>query len=454
VTETTSPAPRPGDLTQGRIDGHLLRISLFMAVSAIGMQMISAIDAFFVARLGSVELAALTFSFPILMVIASISYGLSASVMAFVGRKYGEGGRESLRVINTDAVLLGAMVVVVLTAVAYPTVDPLLRALGAAPEVLPSAGRYMRIWYIATLPTILLMVCNGVSRIHSSGQLPAGTWFLVMVLTFILDPVLIFGFGPIPAMGLDGAAWASVIARTIAFAVAFYVAHYRMHLFAPIALQPARLMKSWNELLHVAVPAAATQLVIPVSAALLTGVVATLGTVAVGAYGIASRVELVILTHAAALSAAMGPVVAQNAGARAYDRVRASLSHAARWGTAISLALAVVVFLGADTVAHWLADDPEIGGIVAMYLRIVPVSYAFACLIMVHTSSLYSLGLAGSALVINIARAIVINLPLAYLGAALAGISGVFFAIVATTVLVGAVSSWWMARVLRRLAAS
>ena len=209
---------------------------------------------------------------------------------------------------------------------------------------------------------------------------------------------------------------------------------------------PARFVASARRILHVGLPAAGTNTIIPVSAAVVTGILAAYGAKAVAGFGVAGRIESLSMVAFFALSAVMNPFAGQNAGAGRLDRVREAVRASFGFCLALGAVLAAVLWLAGPTIAAQFSGDAEVAAATAAYLAIVPISYGMAGIIAVANSAFNGLNRPGAAVLISVARTMLVNVPVAWLGGRLFGAPGVFLGVCVANVLVGVGAAWWIWR--------
>ncbi|GAA5524821.1 multidrug export protein MepA [Microbulbifer aestuariivivens] len=437
---------RNPSLTEGPVAGHLHRLALPMVWGVLATMSFNAVDTYFVAQLGSAPLAAMSFSFPVVMVINSFAIGLGAGTSSAVARAYGAGNTSELRRLITDAALLALLIAIAISVIGLLTIDPLFRLLGAGDEMLPLISEYMVIWYLgavfAVVPMVALSALRGVGNSAITGRIMVG----VAVLNLILDPLLIFGLLGFPRLELQGAALSTVIARGLSFIAVFYYLAVRVQLFAPPTKTLAGLLASWRAVLAVGLPAIATNVLIPMAGGVVVALVAVHGAEAVAGLGVALRVEPLALIVFYALSSVVGPFVGQNAGAGKPGRMEETVSVLTRFCCGFGLCLALVLFLLAEPVAGLFSDSPEVLAVAVAYLTLVPFSYAGYGIVMTGSAAFNGLGRPLPATVISFLRVLGVYLPLAWAGNQLWGIPGLFAATAAANLIVGALGWWWLRR--------
>ena len=234
-----------------------------LAVPALGgtfaISAFNLADTYFVSRLGTEPLAAMGFTFPVVMLVGSISHGLGMGATAVISRCIGEGDHAQARRVTTHTFFLALIVVSTLSAIGLLSMDFVFTRLGASGHVLALIKQFMTIWYLGIIFMIVPMFAEGIIRatgdtVSSSAIMMAGA-----SLNVILDPVLIFGIGAIPAFGLRGAAIATVLTRAFTLAAGIFVLHHRHDLIEWSLPTPAAMWASWRSVL----PVSYTHLTLP-----------------------------------------------------------------------------------------------------------------------------------------------------------------------------------------------
>ena len=339
--------------------------------------------------------------------------------------------------------LLTVLLCISLSVLGFLTIDPLFRALGASEALLPLVRAYMVPWFISITFFIAPMV--GLASIRALGHTKLqGTLMVTMAISnAILDPFLIFGWWIFPRMEIQGAAIASLSVRFVALLVTFYFMHFRMGLFVnPFCFE--RAIASWKRILHVGIPAMATNLIVPISSSLVLALVALHGASAVAGFGVATRVEAVALILFYALSSVIGPFCGQNLGAGKFQRLIDVQRISARFCLLAGVGVAIVLALLGRSVAGWFSDDLEVITTTTRYLQIVPLSYCAYGIVMFVNASFNGLGKPLPGVVISVARVVVVLLPAAWLASHVWGITGIFVAMAFANVVVGAGAYIWV----------
>ncbi len=420
----------------------------------LAMMAINATDTWFVAQLGASELAAMSFTFPVIMVLISLGIGMMAGTSSVLARAIGRGDQARARRLATDASLLALLLSLGLTAAGLATIGPLFRLLGAGDAILPLVYEYMSVWYAGFVCFLVPMVGMGAIRATGDTRLQGGLMIGAAFLNLVLDPLLIFGWLGFPRLELQGAALATVLARAVMLLVGFWFIHFRFRMLTFARPRPAEVWASWRSVLHVGLPAAGTNVIIPASLAVVVAMIAQSGAYAVAGFGVATRIEALALVVFFAMSAIIGPFVGQNQGAGKCERVLEAMRESARFCIALGLLIALGLGLAAAPLIRLFNDHPEVVAVGAAYLYIVPISYGAAGIIMIANAAFNGLGRPLPAVVLSLTRMVFLYLPLAWLGGRLFGTGGIFAAACTANLLVGAGAYLWNRRVCERYIAA
>jgi putative MATE family efflux protein len=413
----------------------------------------SLVDTFFIGRVGDRELAAYGFGFPILMIVTSVAIGLGAGTSSVVARAIGAGNHRRARRLSTDSLLLSFSITFVISMVGILTINPLFRLLGAPEDMLPLIGGFMTILYCGVPFIVVGMVGMASMRATGDTRLPGALMVLAAVLNVALDPILIFGLGPVPAMGLNGAAMAALLARSAIFLGTLYLMRYRLDMVS-FSLPPiAELRASWRDILHVGLPAAGTNAIVPLGAAVVTAMIARFGPDAVAGFGVAGRIESMLLVIFYAMSSIIGPFVGQNFSAGKEDRILRALLLCTLFCLGSSLIYGGLLALGSNFIPTLFSDNPDVTKVTELFLTIVPVSYGTYGMVMVMNASFNGIGVPMPAVWISVLRILVLYVPLAFLGRAWFGITGIFLAYALANIISGFGAYWWARHTVKRLCA-
>ena len=311
-------------LVEGPIGPTLRRMTAPMVLGILAVVAFSLVDTFFVSLLGTAPLAAVGFTFPVTLGLTHLAMGLAVGTSAIVGRTLGAEAPDRARRQVAESLMLAAVVIVGLAGLTWATAEPLFALLGAAPDLHPLIQAYMGPWLLGVPLLVLTMVGNAALRASGDTKTPSLIMATGGLINAALDPLLIFGWGPVPGFGLRGAALASVAAWVAVLAVNQYVLSRRHDLVDWGWSGWSALLASWRGHLRISVPAAGSNVMPPLANGVLTALVAQHGATAVAGFGVGIRIEAFALVVALAFAGALAPFVSQNFGAGRMDRVRAA----------------------------------------------------------------------------------------------------------------------------------
>jgi Na+-driven multidrug efflux pump len=290
------------------------------------------------------------------------------------------------------------------------------------------------------------MVGTNLLRSAGNAAMPGIVMTVGSLLQVVFGPFLIFGWAGLPALGIEGAAWSFVLARLLSFMLCMYWISAREHL---LVAQLRGVLASARSILHVGLPATASNLVAPLSTGIVTRLLADFGHGVIAGFAVASRIEAVIAMVVIAVSTSVGPFVGQNWGAHLFDRVRSALKlchgFCLAWGVASFVAMA----LSAQSLVAMINDEPEVIAAATTYLLIIPISLGFMGVMGVASACFNALGKPTPPLVLSLLRLVVVLIPLALIGRALAGYTGVFVATAIANIVVGLLALGWNNRTVR-----
>ena len=432
------------DLTQGPVHSHLIRMAIPMVIGLAASMSFTAVDTYFIARLGTNEVAAIGYISRVAFVIISLSIGLMAGVSSVVARVAGRGDQEEIKQLSTNTLYITLGLSLLVTVVGLATIDPLFRWLGADDQVMPFIREYMIIWYFSPLFIMLPMTGGAVMRALGDTKLQGNLMVISAVLNAILDPLLIFGYLGFPELGFAGAAWASFLTRFISFAIILHSLyyHYEVICFSRDTLNT--FMSSMRKILHIAVPATGTNLIIPIVAALLIKVVSPFGNEAVAATQVATTVEMLALVLFYATSSVIGPFIGQNLGANNFERIDDAITKTTQFCIIWGAFVALVLGLFAPYITTLFREEEAIVTLAVAYLYFVPISYGLYGLVMSVNAIFNGIGKPMPGVAISSLRVFFLQLPLFYIAAKFYDLEAAFITLSISNIIAGIVAYFWI----------
>ena len=438
-------------LTEGPVGRHLVDMTLPVLLGVATMMGQAFIDAWFLGRVGDRALAAHAFSFPILMIVTSVAIGLGAGTSSVVARAIGAHDLRRARRLATDSLFLSFLITAAFCILGVLTINPLFRLLGAPDDMIPMIRSFMLILYSGVPFVVVGMVGMASMRATGDTRLPSKLMILGSILNVLLDPIFIFGFGPIPALGLNGAAVAALMARGVIFVGALYLLRGRLNMISFNRPDPVELRQSWRDILHVGIPAAGTNAIVPIATAIIIAMISGYGPEAVAGFGVASRIESLVLVMFYALSAVIGPFVGQNLAAGKELRILEALRLCMIFCVVAGLVGAGVLALSAGFLPTLFSDNDDVVRVTRLFLWIAPLGYGGYGLVMTINASFNGLGKPMPGVVVSLLRTIILYVPLALIAEHYYGMVGIFAAYTAANVFTGFVAYAWAQRTVRSL---
>lgn len=435
------------NLTEGTVGGHIYRLSMAMGWGIVAMNAVQFTDMWFISRLGRDALAAISFTLPVTTLLFFIVLAMSSGMTSAIARASGSNRHEhAARTVTAG--LAGALIAsFIMMLGAWLLHDPIFRAMGATPGLMPLIDNFMSVWILGIPFMTICIVANSGTRGMGEGALPAYVMLLLAGVNLILAPLFIFGLLGFPRLEMKGGALATVIAYAVAMSAALYIASHRMHLIRFKTLRniykTKKAIKTW---LGVVAPVAVAYTIEPLAAGILTACVARIGLDAVAAFGVATRVEGIALMMLMALWGAVTPLAGQNWSARKYGRVTQTIKLATIANGVFCILFACFMWMFADKVAALFSDASTTIKLAAVYLMIVPISYIGFGASGLIGSALNGTGRGHLYLGANLIR-VVMLVTMALLGAFLAGFIGFSIGISAANLVVGFLIVLWSRRV-------
>lgn len=424
------------DLTKGPIGIWLAKLTAPMVLGIFAIFLFNLVDTYFISLLGTAPLAAVSFTFPITMLVMNLAIGLSISTGAVVAKAVGSQNKQHAQYWISTSIFLACLLGVIVGGVGYYLQPWIFDLLGASIDLLPLIHEYMDIWLLGCVGLVVLIVINASVRATGNTKLPSLVMLLSALINGILDPILIFGVGPIPSLGIQGAAIATLVSWLVAIV---WVCRSLVSKELLTFRYQGSTLRAWNRLLSLGLPAALTNMLGPISNAILVSWVAVHGTEAVAAYGVGSRLEPIALIVVMAFTASLPPFVGQNFGAGNTHRIEHALLTSMKFLVGWQLLVYALLALFAQPISSLFSDEPEVQSIIRSFLYIMPLSYIGIAMSLVATATINALHKTKVSLNINILRLFILYIPCAWIGDHFFGLIGIFWGCAIANVIIGVI---------------
>lgn len=425
-------------LLHGNVAGHLARLTLPSIGGMFALMVFNLTDTWFVSRLGTEQLAAMGFTFAVVLMVGALSIGFSTGSASIITRAIGAGDRALARRTVSNGLVLTILVTVMISIAGFFSIIPLFRMLGAEGRVLELVHEYMQIWFAGAVVAMMPPVCDGCLRASGDMVRPLLVMCTCAVINIILDPILIFGWGPAPALGMKGAAIATIIARACGMTASLSFLHFRSRLIDWSRPPLGELMRSWKQILVLGVPASLTQVLNPMAQGFYMKMAAAVaGVQAVAAMATGTRIETMVFIIAISYGIAIVPFVGHNFGAKAFDRVQQARRISIKVAFIYAAITLLILFPSARFFSGLFSDDALVVHLATTYLLVATLGHAGFYISNWMSQLLNVMGRPRPVMLINLCRVFAFIIPFSLLGSHAFGYYGLVGGIAAGNILAG-----------------
>lgn len=402
-------------LTEGSITSALFRLSIPIVVGNLLQTAYQITDTFWVGRLSTEAVAAVSLSFPVIFLLMAIGGGLPMAGTVLVAQYKGRGDEKSVNYVSAQTFMMVILTGAILSVIGYIIAEPTMALMGASPKVLPDATFFLQVTFLGYIFVFGYFVFESLMRGIGEVRIPVFIVLSTVLLNLILDPLFIFGWGPIPAMGVAGAAMATLCTQALATVIGcivLFTGKYgiRIHL-SDLRFDLSFMYKAFR----IGLPSSLEQSMRALGMILMTMLVATFGTDIVAAYGIGVRLLIFVIIPALGFSLATSTLVGQNIGAGKIERAERTTFI----GTALSFIVLTVIgllmFAAARPLTVFFLPDGGVAiDLTVRFLRIIALSLGFISIQMVISGTFRGAGQTTTAMMIVLIEQWVLQFPLAY----------------------------------------
>lgn len=402
------------EFTSGSINRAIFLLSVPMIAEMVMESLFAVVDVFFVAKVGVNAVATVGLTESILFIIYSVAVGLSMGLTAIIARRIGEKDPERAANAAFQGILISLGIAFLLGIVGFFGAADILRLMGGSEELIADGIGYTKIMFAGNLSIVLLFVINAIFRGAGDASIAMHSLWIANGLNIVLDPILIFGLGPIPAYGVMGAAIATTIGRSIG------VAYQLFHLFngaSVIKLGWKNVVikfKTITEILKVSLGGMGQFLIESASWIFLVRIMSLFGAEALAGYTIAFRVIVFTILPSWGLANAAATLVGQNLGANEPERAEQSVWRTAFYSMIFLGIVSVLFFTLADPITAFFTSEEKVQSVAAMSLKIICFGYLFFAYGMVISQAFNGAGDTRTPMVINVFVFWVFQIPFSY----------------------------------------
>lgn len=436
------------DFTSGSTGRAILLLSIPMVLEMMMESVFAVADIFFVSKLGPEAVATVGITESIMTVLYAIAMGLSMGTTAIISRRIGEQNKKSASIAAVQSVLIGIAVSLPVSAVGLFFSHELLGLMGASETIISEMYPYTMIMLGGNMVIMLLFIVNAVFRGAGDAAISMRVLWFANLLNIVLDPILIFGLGPIPAMGITGAAIATTFARGLAVIYQFWMLAGKSSRIRITRRDWKLNLDVMNRLVKVSLGGIGQFLISTASWIGMVRIIAEFGSTALAGYTIAIRIVMFSLLPSWGMSNAAATLVGQNLGAGKPDRAERSAWICGFVNTAFLVLIGISFFLFSENLIRLFTLDIHVIAIGARCLKIIAVGYLFYGMGMVMVQAFNGAGDTVTPTWLNFICFWMIEIPLGWFLAMSLDMQedGVFWSIVVAESIFGVLGMWIFSR--------
>ncbi|MCD6533901.1 MAG: MATE family efflux transporter [Deltaproteobacteria bacterium] len=424
------------NMGEGRVFTVLLRLGAPAMVSMFFTTLYALVDTIFVAKLGTIPLAAMSLAVPLFFIAMSLCKGVAVGALAIMSHARGRGDHKQAEKVAKATYPLAFLSISALLLLALPTFNqPLFALFDNHPQLLSESGSYMR-WLALSFPVIgFAMLCEAIFFSYGDTKTPMLAMIAGNLLNIILDPLLIFSCG----LGVEGASLASLMGWILSSIIMGRALKNR-GLDYPCLFFSRKHLESWPQIITLGAPVAVSMLVIPISFIMLNYLLADFGPAYVGAWNLSTRIEQMVTLPLYGLSCALVPFIAFNLGLKRFDRIKEACKSVLLGCYVIVFPIIILFWFHADTLIHLFKPSPEVLEQAIFALKIIGLGYLFTPFELIMTSLSQGLKKPKYSLSINCLRFLLLRIPLALLFSQFWGGHGIYISLPVSLTISGIVS--------------
>ncbi|WP_421811786.1 MATE family efflux transporter [Flagellimonas sp.] len=433
------------EFTTGSIRKAIFMLSIPMILEMLMESIFALVDIAYVSKVSVNAVATIGLTESVITLVYALAIGLSMAATAVVARRIGEKDVDGARIAAVQAIGLGVLISVVIGIIGIIYAKDILALMGGEPDLIEEGYGYTQFLIGGNITVVLLFLINAIFR--GAGNASIAMWALVLSngLNIILDPMFIFGFGPIPEMGVKGAAVATNIGRGTAVLFQLGILFFGWGKIKLMAKDLVLNLKVMVSLIKVSLGGIAQFLIGTSSWIFLMRIMSEFGSEVLAGYTIAIRVIMFTLMPSWGMSNAAATLVGQNLGAKQPDRAEQSVWKTGKYNAWFMGTVSLGYLIFAKTIISWFNTTPEVVKSGALCLQIIALGYIFYAYGMVMTQAFNGAGDTRTPTKINFISFWLFQLPLAYISALVLGwgATGVFVAITLAEILIAVLAMIW-----------
>lgn len=428
-------------------EGPILKALLYLAGPIMLANVLQAAyqltDSFWVGRLGEKAVAAVAVSAPIVFLLTSLGIGFAIAGATFVAQYFGAKDEKMVAHSAAQTILMILVVSFILSVIGFSFSEKILKLIGVSSDVMTTANIYIRVVFLSLLPNFCFIMFQSIMRSIGRPKVPVYIVLATVAMNFFLDPLFMFGYGPIPRLEVAGVAYATILTQSIAAALGLIILFSGKH---GIHLKLSDLKPDLffiKKSFWLGLPASIEQSARSLGMVVMAGLITSFGTSAIASYGAGSNIVQLIIIISIGLAAATSVLAGQNIGAGKHERAEETgwLSIKTSF-TALTIIGSIIFFLAPLLIKFFIPNDPAviIGG--SHFLKIVAFSFGLIGIQMSVNAILQASGNTVTSMFLTISSQWIIQLPLAFFLSRFTslGLDGLWIALPLTSIIMAIIS--------------
>ena len=398
-------------LTKDPIPSLIKKIALPASVGTLFQTLFNVVDTFFAGKISPEALSALAKSFPIYFIIIAACVGVTVGGTSLIANSIGENNKEKVLGYFANTIIYAFLISILITIIGLVFSPSLFALMGSDDEVILLSLKYTNVIFAGSIIFIMVVALN--SLLHADGD--TKTYRNILILSFflniILNPLFIFGFGFIPAMGIVGIGVATIVAQFVGLLIIFnkIIKSSRIKDISIKYFYPkVYLLKN---LFFQSAPISAALLLISVGNFIILAYIGVLGEYATAGYGSAARFEQILLLPVLGLNTAIISIIGQNFGAKNFSRVKESYFKAVMYGFTLMLISGLIIFLSADKIVSIFSNNQNVISFGTTYLKISALIFPAYPIFFISNGFFMAIKKSTYSMYLNIIRNVILFVP-------------------------------------------
>ncbi len=399
------------NLLKDPIPKLIKKIALPASIGTLFQTLFNIVDTFFAGTISPEALSALAKSFPIYFIIIAACVGVTVGGTSLIANSIGEDNKSKIHGYFAHTIIYGIIISILITLTGLFFAPYLFELMGSEKEVIKLGLSYTNVIFGGSIIFIMLVALN--SLLHADGD--TKTYRNVLILSFLLNillnPLFIFGFGPIPAFGISGIGIATIVAQSVGLIIIFLKVSKSIRI-KNISLKDFYLnFNTLSNLFFQSAPITAALLLISVGNFIILSFIGVFGEFATAGYGSAARFEQILLLPVLGLNTAIISIIGQNFGSKNYLRVKESYFRAVIYGFTIMIISGLIIFISADKIVSIFSNNQEVINYGSSYLKISALIFPAYPIFFISNGFFMAIKKSSYSMYLNIIRNVILPIP-------------------------------------------